>query len=353
MNQKRRLLVAFCLCMAILFPLKAEDLKRIISLSGYWQFSIGDDPAWASPDYNDKDWDHIVVPGAWENQGYNDYNGYAWYRKTINISSLPANAPIYLILGRIDDVDEVYINGKWLGRNGTFPPAYNTAYGNRRRYLVPDGYLNENGENTIAIRVYDSYRDGGVVDGNVGFFIDYDMEYLDLNLTGRWKFHTGDDKEWKNTDYPDSDWKRLNVPASWDGQGYSSYDGIAWYRVSFRVPADFMRGDFYLCLGKIDDIDEVYLNGKYIGGVYDLNRDGDYRHSGMEYNARRLYKISSNMLQYGAVNTLAIRVNDLQQIGGIYEGPIGFMSSDNFRRYRNKHASSLSFWEFIFNITED
>lgn len=352
MNKKRLSILAIALCFAMIMPLKAEDLKRILSLTGYWQFSIGDDPVWAAADYNDSEWDHVMVPGKWEEQGYNEYNGYAWYRKTVEVDNLPQNSTIYLVLGRIDDVDEVYVNGKLLGRTGSFPPVYNTAYGNHRKYVVPAGLLKENGNNTFAVKVYDGYRDGGMLSENIGLFIDYDQKYLNLNLTGRWKIHQGDNRDWRAADFPDDSWKRINVPGEWDNQGFADYDGIAWYRVKFRVPADYQKGDLYLSLGKIDDIDEVYLNGKFIGSVYDLKHDWEYRRSGMEYNARRFYKISSGMLKYGEVNTIAIRVTDLRQRGGIYEGPIGMMSPENYKRYRNKYATSASFWNFFFNYSE-
>jgi sialate O-acetylesterase len=75
----------------------AEDLRKIVSLSGSWRFSIGDDSKWSNPSYDDSGWDRITVPGKWEDQGYNDYNGYAWYRKTFSINEIPSNKTIYLL----------------------------------------------------------------------------------------------------------------------------------------------------------------------------------------------------------------------------------------------------------------
>jgi hypothetical protein len=349
MSRKCFTLTMMAVLILTTFSMRAEDLRKIASLSGYWRFTIGDDISWANPAYDDSKWDQIAVPGKWENQGYDDYNGYAWYRKEVMVGSLPANTTIYMVLGRIDDVDEVYLNGKLLGGNGSFPPTYITAYDRERKYVIPKGYLQENGENVVAVRVYDGYLEGGILGGQIGLYVDSDLELLDLNLTGRWKFNTGDNKEWKAPDYNDEKWKRLNVPGDWDNQGYFDYDGYAWYRVKFKVPQDFMKGEFYLSLGKIDDIDDVYLNGKYIGSVYDLKHSREYHHGGWEYNARRIYKINSKMLNYGGINTLAIRVNDLQQRGGIYEGPIGIMSPENCRRYQNKHYSDHSFWDFIYD----
>jgi sialate O-acetylesterase len=178
-------------------------------------------------------------------------------------------------------------------------------------------------------------------------YYDADTELLSLNLSGRWKIHLGDNKEWKSSEFKDDDWQRIPVPSEWDNHGLENYDGYAWYRVKFRVPGQFVAGDLFLSLGKIDDEDYVYLNGKYIGSAQDLKKDAEYRRSGWEFNARRLYKIPDGLLKTGEVNTLAVRVYDGQQRGGIYEGPIGIMSEENYRKYRNKHYSSQSFWDFF------
>ncbi len=349
MKTKRNFFIAFSMFLAFIsYRAGAEDMRRLVTLSGNWKFSIGDDLQWANPAYNDAGWDQIMVPDKWEDQGYDDYNGYAWYRKTFDMVVTPKNITLYLMLGRIDDADAVYLNGKLLGRSGNFPPDYVTAYNKTRKYIIPAGYLKENG-NVIAVRVYDAYMEGGIVDGPIGLFYDEDVAFLNLNLTGRWKIHAGDNKDWKAADYDDNNWKRIQVPSEWENEVLPDYDGYAWYRVNFRVPQQFIKGDLYLSLGKVDDLDYVYLNGRYIGSVYDLSKDGEYRRTGWEYNARRIYKIPAGLLNQGQINTLAVRVYDGQGAGGIYEGPIGIMSSDNMKKYRNKHYTNKSFWDFIYD----
>jgi sialate O-acetylesterase len=330
-------------------PSNAEDLRKIVSLSGNWKFSIGDDSKWASPTYDDSGWDQISVPGPWENQGYNDYNGYAWYRKSFRMKEIPANTNIYLLLGRIDDADVVYLNGKEIGSGGKFPPDFVTAYSRERKYAVPADYLKKNDENVIAVKVYDSYLEGGIVEGPAGMYFDADNDFLNFNLNGMWKFQTGDSKAWKSPDFNDAEWKTIYVPSAWENQGYDDYDGYAWYRTGFSLPQNFATGELYLSLGKIDDIDDVYLNGELIGNVYDLKKDWYYRSSGWEYNARRIYKIRESLLKRNGVNTIAVRVYDGQGLGGIYEGPVGIMSAENYRKYKNKYHTDRSFWDYMFD----
>ncbi len=90
--------------------LKSENLKELIDLSGTWRFSVGDNPKWSQPDYNTRKWDYVSLPQNWESAGYVGYDGYAWYRKDFRINNSFNKTNLYLVLGYIDDVDEVYLS---------------------------------------------------------------------------------------------------------------------------------------------------------------------------------------------------------------------------------------------------
>jgi len=130
-----------------------------IDLKGSWKFSIGDNPEWADEDYDDSDWEEINVPSLWENEGFYGYDGFAWFRKTLelNISQLDEN--LFLYLGYIDDVDETYFNGHLIGLSGSFPPNISTAYNAQRKYFIPTSLLKK-GTNVISVRVFDIHLDG-------------------------------------------------------------------------------------------------------------------------------------------------------------------------------------------------
>jgi sialate O-acetylesterase len=254
------------------------------------------------------------------------------------------------MMGRIDDADVVYLNGKEVGKSGKFPPDFKTAYDRTRKYIITPEFLKENGENVISVKVYDSFLEGGIIDGPIGIYVDTDNDLLALNLSGKWKFHTGNNRNWRATDLNDNDWDKINVPSVWENEGYEDYDGYAWYRLEFTLPQNFTTGDLYLSLGKIDDEDEVYLNGESIGNVNDLKKSLNYRGTNWEYNARRIYKIKDGLLNRNGKNVIAVRVYDGQGLGGIYEGPIGIMTSENYRTYKNiHHPADRTFWEYIYD----
>lgn len=136
-------------------------------LPSVWKFQTGDDPEWASPSFDDSEWKDIKAGIQWESQGYNSYDGYAWYRATFNVpADLKEVAEKYngfnLLLGKIDDVDFTYFNGNLVGSTGKLPPEYETKYNVDRTYVVAAKWINWDGPNTIAVRVFDLYGGGGI-----------------------------------------------------------------------------------------------------------------------------------------------------------------------------------------------
>lgn len=330
---------------------KAQDWQRLVSLKGFWKFSIGDDMNRAKPNYDDKDWETVTAPSSWENEGFNGYDGHAWYRKTFVASGDLKNHTVTLRLGRIDDVDEVYLNGYLIGATGTFPPDYNTAYFAWREYHVPQKYLNIGGENAIAIRVYDSQLEGGLIEGDLGLYEKKGAMRLDLDLAGQWNFATGDNINWKEKNYDDKMWDKIFVPAHWERQIGDDYDGFAWYRLSFTVPQSFKGKKLVLVLGKIDDIDEAYLNGKQIGSTGNMKGDPIRYDTRSEYKLTRGYFIPEDLLEYGKENVIAVRVYDGFRDGGIYEGPIGLIEQSKYTKYWRNYKppkQKKNIWELIF-----
>lgn len=101
--------------------------KGTAPIDGQWQFHLGDDPAWALPETPDATgtggWEQITADKTWGAQGHPSYTGYAWYRRHLSLSpSLGIGPNLYLLIPLIDDVYEVYWNGRMVSHNGTMPP---------------------------------------------------------------------------------------------------------------------------------------------------------------------------------------------------------------------------------------
>ncbi len=135
-----------------------------------WKFLQGDKTEYIDSALNEYWWKDISPLTVWERQGFQGYDGFAWYRvKVVVPPSMKKNAFRYgglmLNLGKIDDADETFFNGHKIGATGVMPPDYAGAYDVRRSYLIPPEYVQWGKKNTIAVRVYDAGGDGGLYGG--------------------------------------------------------------------------------------------------------------------------------------------------------------------------------------------
>lgn len=325
----------------------AEQWRLLFGLEGRWKFEIGDDSARAEYRFDDSGWETINAPSPWEDQGFPGYDGFAWYRKHFFSNPDWNSKTLSVELGTVDDVDEVYINGHYVGSTGDFPPRYVSAWNIMRQYQFSTDFLNPSGDNVIAVRVYDDQLNGGITNGPLGIYEDRESSVVRIPITKGWKFALGDNPEWKNEHISKADWKPITVPAYWETQGYRDYDGFAWYRVTFGVPAALANDQWILLLGKIDDFDETFINGTEIGHTGAImSRHPDV--SGTDaYAQLRAYTIPKGCLHPEGNNVLAVRVYDGYKDGGIYAGPIGLVNRDDFSSWQRKQRRPKSFFDWL------
>ena len=182
---------------------KSQQTESGIIQLRKWKFATGDNIERAGANFNDQEWDSIYPGMYWEKQGYEEYNGYAWYRTSFVLpSEIKENAylkdSLQIILGLIDDTEQTYLNGKLLGVNGKIVSPSNAAqkakdtsfikeeaYNIPRQYIiaVDDPRIEWDKKNTIAIRVHDHYLNGGMATpGPTVSMVDI-KDYLVFDLT--------------------------------------------------------------------------------------------------------------------------------------------------------------------------
>ncbi|HCX23550.1 MAG TPA: glycoside hydrolase [Cytophagales bacterium] len=328
MKMKHLISLAILLLPALSFA--QDDMKRVVDLRGYWKFSIGDNPRWSSFEYNDHSWEKIFVPSPWENEGFSGFDGYAWYRITVDLKNIN-DQNLFLILGFIDDVDEVYLNGQMIGHSGSFPPNFYTAYNSFRKYYIPEDLINRNGKNLIAIRVFDTVLEGGIVKGDVGIYADKTLPNNTFLLEGNWKFREGDSQSWAREDYDDTHWQDIMVPSLWRSLKKTKVDGVAWYRKSVMLPESYKMDDLVLVMGRIDDFDETYFNGVLIGETNDHQPFG----WSQSFNELRVYDIPKSLIKPEQINSIAVRVSDMGGDAGIYRGPLAIIPRSRLNELTN------------------
>jgi S-formylglutathione hydrolase FrmB len=119
--------------------------------------------------------------------------------------------------------------------------------------------------------------------------------------------------------------------------GSSNRACYAWYVRTFDLSADFPKEDLLLTMGKFDEANEVFINGKKVGstgftytgevGVYDGSNPWD---------VNCVYSIDTSLLNYGGSNTIAVRMCNSSGGGGWYEGPIGLYSKAAYNKASGK-----------------
>ena len=259
-------------------------------VAGKWQFHRGDNPDWKKPAIKTEGWETVQLPNWWnDHSGYNDEHCYGWYRRAIQVPKEMQGKTILLNLGRIDDCDQTFFNGKKIGATGHMPPNYATAWETVRLYKL-DPKLVRPGENVVAVRVYNGESKGGMYDAGAAQF-ECEGPFDPLSPAG-------------------------------DGGGYLN-GGIGWYRKTFSWSSGLSR-------------EEPAKAGSPTGSPEAKDRrtwiefDGVYMDSEMWLNGKRLgrhpygytsfYYDLTEALKPEGKNVLAVRLNVSQPCSRWYSG---------------------------------
>ncbi len=117
-----------------------------LDLSGDWRIGDDDRPEYARPDFDDRSWATQALPFADQYRWQRQY----WIRRTVELPAASDRANLVLTLGTIQDVYEVYVNGRKIGASGRFDSFADAQVPRPRAFEVP---ALESGTLVIALRV--------------------------------------------------------------------------------------------------------------------------------------------------------------------------------------------------------
>jgi hypothetical protein len=188
--RQRRLIIGVIFATLLVFALVTADLARggrpdppalraaAITLDGPWRFHTGDDPRWAGVHIDDGSWETLdltAAPGShdgdvglpdyiggWMAHGHPGYQGYAWYRRAVDV---PAGSASWDILGPtlVENGYELYWNGQWLGGSGRLGARPRLVGTRPSQFALPADAAGTRG--TLAIRAYLPPGAGAAADG--------------------------------------------------------------------------------------------------------------------------------------------------------------------------------------------
>ena len=337
-------------------PVIPYSYEEVAEVPIQWKFRLDESEhpqrhRYATLDFDDSDWATINIGQAYEDQGYAGYDGWAWYRATFTVAADSVRS-VLMAFGGLGAKDAfVYVNGYLVGQH----------YDQWDRPFILDisDHVVRDGENTVALYLYDDLGMGGVY-GLINVHQPIDEVATDDFATNRggrlemvkwngwpvfkdhftsgkrysryahrspripyaykeaakvpvqWKFllspYAEEDQEHQKVilsraDFDDSHWADINIGQAWEDQGYVGYDEGAWYRAQIEVDAE-EGWPVHLAFGGVDNEASVYVNGTFVG-----------EHHG--WNTPFILDVSE-AVNYKGQNAVSVWVYDGMEMGGIF-----------------------------------
>ncbi len=131
------------------------------------------------------------------------------------------------------------------------------------------------------------------------FINEFSINAQGLTIEGKWKYKLEDNKEFSKPEFNDSNWEELETLV-WQDRLNTTANRLLWIRKSVFIPSTLKKefektGVLTLSMGKIEQSDQTYLNGKLIGSTG----------SGASY---RNYLIRTDDILWDQKNIIAIRI---------------------------------------------
>ncbi len=143
-----------------------------ISLLDGWKFSV-DSPGlmeqFSAPDFDASKWVPITTDRSWEEHGFGadkypiarGYNGWGFYRRSIEVPANWTNGRIILVLGAVDESYRLFCDGKLVAEY-TYDAKKDPHGWSRERRFDLTKVLSPGQQHLIAVAVHDSAGAGGI-----------------------------------------------------------------------------------------------------------------------------------------------------------------------------------------------
>jgi hypothetical protein len=139
-----------------------------------------------------------------------------------------------------------------------------------------------------------------------------------IDLTQRsWEFrpdpeNQGLQRNWHRPTYtPGDTWKEIRIGRAWEGLGYPTLDGWAWYRTKVKIPESWKGEPVYVAFEGVDDYYELYVNGNRAGS------GGDIETRTTAFDQRKSHEVTE-YTESGREAVIAVRVYDWYGAGGLF-----------------------------------
>lgn len=289
---------------------------QLIDLVEEWRFLP--DPA-AGKDvhkigFDDTSWRKMSANDWWQRQGFPDYHGTAWYRKTFETPALKTGQKAMLQFQGVDGTAEVFLNDQKIGTHVVQKDF--TGWDEPFSFDVTKTL--RPGKNTVAVKVESKSLDtASGINQPVTLLIGIPPGET-YPLQKGWEFRNdpnnqGLREQWNTLQGEKTHWASIKIAQPWR----ESLPGIAeskigWYRLNFEVPNLSDTGEKVLLrFNSVDSETRMWVNG------IQVNERG-YPHNGNYDSWNEVFEVDiTDAVKAAAQNTLAIRVESEKKNAGI------------------------------------
>ncbi len=140
-----------------------NDVQQTIDLEKNWKFSpddnnVGISEKWYTVDFDDSKWASINAGLRWEDQGFKDVDGIAWYRKVVDIPIEWKGKDVWIKFAGVNDAYTLYVNGVQVSSYGD--SKY--SFAGKPSFTKVTKKIKYGKANLIALRVDDWGNSGGL-----------------------------------------------------------------------------------------------------------------------------------------------------------------------------------------------
>ena len=140
-----------------------KEQESTIDISQNWRFSpdtenIGSTENWHTLNFDDSKWQTINAGIRWEEQGFPELDGNAWYRKLVDIPAEWNGEDVWIKFGAVNDAYKLYVNGEHISSFG----EANITFADKPSFSKLTSKIKYGEANLIAIKVNDWGNSGGL-----------------------------------------------------------------------------------------------------------------------------------------------------------------------------------------------
>ena len=152
-------------------------IDKAISLNDVWRYHPGDDSSWASPLFDDSNWDTLKSRMMTEDFPEDKWEGIGWFRTVIKIDSSLRSKPIAFEVVQYG-ASEFYLNGRFIKKLGEIGNETSTETPYQPRNIPFAVVLDSSTSYVLAVR----YSNKIAVDDEVWFRAWFDYIGFDLRV---------------------------------------------------------------------------------------------------------------------------------------------------------------------------